>query len=207
MGLDQYLYAKRAFDPDSPDAEAVLSAAGKTAADLRTMADLDPFEHETGIYLDRWDPSKRAPADAIVNAADLMPFTTEHSCGGLLRWEDGKVAVEVTTIYWRKANAVHGWFVDNCQDGVDDCGTYPVDGEQLARLRSVCLDALAAYAEGDAEKAGEIMSPRAGFFFGGTDVDQWWVEDLRHTASEIDRVINLAASTPGRIDFAYHSSW
>jgi hypothetical protein len=23
--------------------------------------------------------------------------------------------------YWRKANAIHKWFVDNCQDGVDEC--------------------------------------------------------------------------------------
>lgn len=23
--------------------------------------------------------------------------------------------------YWRKANAIHGWFVDNVQKGNDDC--------------------------------------------------------------------------------------
>ena len=25
--------------------------------------------------------------------------------------------------YWRKANAIHGWFVRNVQNGKDDCGT------------------------------------------------------------------------------------
>ena len=23
-------------------------------------------------------------------------------------------------IYWRKANAIHNWFVENCQEGVDE---------------------------------------------------------------------------------------
>ena len=23
--------------------------------------------------------------------------------------------------YWRKFNALHNWFVQNCQDGVDEC--------------------------------------------------------------------------------------
>ena len=40
--------------------------------------------------------------------------------------------------YWRKANAVHKWFVDNVQDGKDDCGSYYVSKEKLQQLMHDC---------------------------------------------------------------------
>ncbi len=42
--------------------------------------------------------------------------------------------VTVQEMYWRKANQIHKWFVDNVQNGVDDCGDYYVDPEQLGQL-------------------------------------------------------------------------
>ena len=45
--------------------------------------------------------------------------------------------------YWRKANAIHRWFVQNVQDGVDDCGTYIVTREQLEQLKAACERVLA----------------------------------------------------------------
>ena len=44
--------------------------------------------------------------------------------------------------YWRKANAIHKWFVDNVQNGVDDCGEYKVTKEQLIQLHNACNDVL-----------------------------------------------------------------
>lgn len=41
-------------------------------------------------------------------------------------------------MYWRKANAVHKWFVDNVQGGEDDCGYYLVTKEQLEQLKEIC---------------------------------------------------------------------
>jgi hypothetical protein len=35
--------------------------------------------------------------------------------------------------YWRKANAVHGWFVNHVQRGVDDCKPYMVERSDLER--------------------------------------------------------------------------
>ena len=32
-------------------------------------------------------------------------------------------AVEFRLAYWRKANQVHAWFVEQVQGGKDDCGT------------------------------------------------------------------------------------
>ena len=46
--------------------------------------------------------------------------------------------------YWRKANAIHGWFVDNVQDGTDDCGTYSVSRESLKELLGLVNEVLEA---------------------------------------------------------------
>jgi hypothetical protein len=40
--------------------------------------------------------------------------------------------------YWRKANAIHKWFVANVQDGVDECQEAYVEREQLQELLEIC---------------------------------------------------------------------
>ena len=70
--------------------------------------------------------------------------------------------------YWRKANAIHKWFVDNVQNGTDDCGKYRVTVEQLKQLVKACKDILK-----DHSKAGELLPPQGGFFFGSTEIDEW----------------------------------
>ena len=45
---------------------------------------------------------------------------------------------EHEVMYWRKANAIHKWFVDNVQGGEDDCREYPVSNDQLIELRDTC---------------------------------------------------------------------
>jgi len=44
--------------------------------------------------------------------------------------------------YWRKVNSVHGWFVRELADGVDECQEIPVPFEKLKELRDNCLTAL-----------------------------------------------------------------
>lgn len=44
--------------------------------------------------------------------------------------------------YWRKANHIHKWFVDNVQDGNDDCHEYYVPIKKLHELRDTCFDIL-----------------------------------------------------------------
>ena len=105
--------------------------------------------------------------------------------------------VIVEALYWRKANAIHKWFVDNVQEGTDDCGNYDVSREQLAELRELILEVLASK---DASK----LPPQAGFFFGSTDVTDWYWEDLKSTAERIEQVLT---DFPEDWDFEYSSSW
>lgn len=111
-------------------------------------------------------------------------------------------AVEVSfrVGYWRKANQIHQWFVDNCQEGEDDCKEYWVGRDQLEALRDTCNTVLA-----DMSKAQELLPTQGGFFFGSTDYAEGYKSDLKYTIERIEKI--LADKALGECDFYYQSSW
>jgi hypothetical protein len=70
-----------------------------------------------------------------------------------VRTEEGTLEVG----YWRKANAVHGWFVRECANGVDECQEIPVSKIKLLELQAHCLIALMKRAE---EEVTSEASPK-----------------------------------------------
>jgi hypothetical protein len=101
--------------------------------------------------------------------------------------------------YWRKANQIHAWFVANVQDGVDECETYYVSRDKLQTLVDTCKKALA-----DKDNAGNILPPQSGFFFGSTDLDEWYFADLKDTVEKLEKA--LTAFGKGW-EFSYRASW
>ena len=99
--------------------------------------------------------------------------------------------------YWRKANAIHRWFVENCQDGIDNCATYYVGYEDLKELRDLCVRVLCKK-----ERPEEILPTQEGFFFGVTDYGEDYIYDLEETI----KICNWALSQDFDY-FEYHSSW
>jgi hypothetical protein len=57
--------------------------------------------------------------------------------------ESQYITVGFEAMYWRKANAIHNWFVENVQDGNDDCGRYYVCTDQLQALHDLCVKVIA----------------------------------------------------------------
>jgi len=108
------------------------------------------------------------------------------------------VNVDVTCAYWRKANQIHAWFVDNVQQGNDDCGEYYVSHEKLKELLDLVNKALA-------ERNPNLLQPRAGFFFGSYDIDEWYWNDLKNTKTKLDRIFALPEMS--KLSFYYTSSW
>lgn len=104
--------------------------------------------------------------------------------------------------YWRKANAVHKWFVDNVQDGEDDCRSQDVYEPQLEELRSLCKQILA-----DPGLGPTLLPAQKGFFFGCTDYDGYYLDDLRNTVRIIDHALDPANTVGKRNYFKYQSSW
>ncbi len=102
--------------------------------------------------------------------------------------------------YWRKANAIHRWFVENVQDGDDNCGTYAVDKEQLEELKALCEDVINRKVS-----ATKALPTTSGFFFGSTAYDEYYHEDLRNTIEIINQV--LVETDWETQTVCYSSSW
>ena len=102
--------------------------------------------------------------------------------------------------YWRKANQIHQWFVANVQNGNDDCGSYWVELGQLEALRDVCKGVL----DGNLKDV-ESLPTTSGFFFGSTEYDEWYKEDLENTIEQLNPIIERSKDT--KAEFAYRSSW
>lgn len=116
-------------------------------------------------------------------------------------WGEGESVVDEIIIgvgYWRKANAIHNWFVNNVQNGVDECQNSYVSREQLEWLRTLCEQAKASR-----EGAGDILPTTSGCFFGDTDYDDGYFEDLVNTI----KIINTALELPDTWIFEYQASW
>ena len=135
--------------------------------------------------------------------------------------------------YWRKANEIHNWFVENVQDGEDDCRYHrEVTREVLEELLDICNKVLAScklvngkiengynfdengnripiltdgkYVE-DPSVAEELLPTTSGFFFGGTSYDEYYVEDIENTIEIITKVLE---TTDFEREMVYYvSSW
>jgi hypothetical protein len=102
--------------------------------------------------------------------------------------------------YWRKANQIHRWFVQNVQNGVDDCGAYKVTKEQLIQLHNTCNDIL-----NDPNLAEQLLPTQSGFFFGNTAYDMWYYNDIENTKRIIDEILEYKSYCLD--DLYYSSSW
>ncbi len=103
-------------------------------------------------------------------------------------------------MYWRKANAIHNWFVQNLQDGKDECQETYVPIEKMVELRDLCQQVL-----DNREKAHELLPTRSGFFFGDTHYDDWYFRDLQATVDRFTIIIDNPDIK--QWDIHYRSSW
>lgn len=108
--------------------------------------------------------------------------------------------VEVCIAYWRKANAVHAWFV-NLAGGVDECQPIYVTRDHLVELRDLCASVIKQPA-----MAGDVMPTQGGFFFGSLDYDEWYMDDMKNTVDQLDKIL---ADNPedSWASFIYQASW
>jgi len=126
--------------------------------------------------------------------------------------------------YWRKSNQIHSWFVDNCQDGKDECQETEVPREQLKELLEICEKVLKILSEQkttktkktdkysqeneynlylDTDEIKDLLPTRAGFFFGDTEYDEYYKNDIEDTIEIIKRCLEL----PDDWTFKYRASW
>lgn len=125
--------------------------------------------------------------------------------------------------YWRKFNALHDWFVQNVQEGTDDCGEYWVSEENLKEIIDLCKKDLEILKTAPYHMSEELtdyftkekftyeiydidpellnLKPVSGFFFGSTDIDKYYKKELEGTIEQLTPLLEEKG------DFYYHSSW
>ena len=108
------------------------------------------------------------------------------------------LTVQLPVGYWRKANAIHGWIVNNCGGGVDECQQIKISRASAETLVDVCKMVLA-----DNSLAADMLPPTVGFFFGGYEVDEWYIDDLKRTIGIFEKALSDKT-----IDYlTYQASW
>lgn len=111
------------------------------------------------------------------------------------------MTVSIPVGYWRKANAIHGWIVNNCADGLDECQRIYISRDKAKELVEACKAVLA-----DKSLAEQLLPPQSGFFFGSYEIDEWYMRDLEQTIQIFEKV--LAAAERDEIDgVTYQASW
>lgn len=115
--------------------------------------------------------------------------------------------------YFRKFNALHGYIVDEFAGGEDNCQEIGLDRESVDKI-------IEALEQAEADPASEMnpLQPRSGFFFGSTEIDEYYLADVKQALALFRWIAGLMESEEGRqfvmdddgtrwITYSYQASW
>lgn len=224
MGLDMYLERMPRYRGATADD---VSAVESYLDWLKSKAEGSEYAQ---CSFTKWCGREKAPAKEYLEfyADYYKPHYSEWDTEHKHPW----MRITEQVGYWRKANQIHNWFVENIQDGVDDCNYHrEVTEEDLNELLDICKRVLDScemvdgqvnngweYRDGqripivepgkyvkDSSVAAELLPSTPGFFFGGTDYDEWYVQDIKNTIDIINKVLETTDFDTQMI--YYVSSW
>lgn len=139
----------------------------------------------------RFDESERKEYNRTLRAVGL----------GGLKVESKWLSLTVCLLYWRKANQIHRFFVQQVQGGIDECRQTGVNRDQLFQLLEKCREVHA-----DNTKAAILLPTQEGFFFGSTLYNAEYFSDIKDTITGLEVVLANDALKEGW-HFIYQSSW
>lgn len=112
-----------------------------------------------------------------------------------------KKTTEIEMGYFRKFNALHGYIVENFADGVDECQDIymPVDKtKELVENLKTILD--------DNTKAAELLPVTVGFFFGSSEYDSYYFDDVREAYEMFTAALAIIGDRD-EFTLKYRASW
>ena len=157
--------------------------------DMYLYADKYVSRKDYNKKVGEYDYATNEAFQTIVNALGAQDLIDEEWSG---------MTVSLPIGYWRKANQIHAWIVDNCADGVDECQRIYISRDKAEELVEACKQVIA-----NPSLAGSVLSPRSGFFFGSTDIDEWYLNDLKRTVD----IFEKALKSPDIDGVTYQASW
>lgn len=136
--------------------------------------------------------------------------------------------IEEEVAYWRKFNALHAWFVNNCGDGEDECQPIYVPVEKLEEVLGILkqvkekLDNSKLVKKsiktwnGESveidvydceEEVTELFSPQSGFFFGSTEIGEWYKNDVIDAIEVFEEILKEEELNGNDGYYYYQASW
>jgi len=137
------------------------------------------------LYISKYSDKQKSLRDKLADIEELAKYQPVGS-------------IEAEVMYWRKENHIHQWFVDNVQEGTDECQKTYVTRDNLEELVRVCKAVLANH-----DTASELLPCSSGFFFGGEEYNEYYFKALERTieAVENEDLEDFECS------YYYQSSW
>ena len=221
MGLDMYLYKTKKTEDVTPNQLVALDSYFDYIGRPEKYKDSTPQEWN-GLDM-----------DDVRNG--LIPLYKDEFMHRYSAWDKdhnyGFKTIFENVACWRKANQIHGWFVKNVQDEEDDCGYYEVSKEDLEGLLYTCKAVQAGsemvpgkikngdrwvdgkwvpimedgYIIKNPGVAEQLLPVTEGFFFGGYEYTQWYMQDITYT---VDILTEMLEKTDFEHEIVlYHASW
>lgn len=134
--------------------------------------------------------------------------------------------------YWRKFNALHGWFVTNLANQVDDCKEIYVSEENLKELHELLMKVQETLnnaktvetvhkdwngndytvesfdCENELNELGFV--PTEGFFFGGQNIDSYFKNNVDNTVKVFEEILaEIEENKKNGLssEYYYRASW
>lgn len=139
--------------------------------------------------------------------------------------------IEEEVAYWRKANQIHNWFIKNCGDNDFMARSISINDEKLEELLKTIILVLkdSKLVKGkinngytfnkdgkkeeilidgkyikDSTTAQKLLPTSEGFFFGSTDYDEYYIQQLKYTKKVLE---NLLKENNSMSEYYYEASW
>lgn len=206
MGLDMYLYKVKRID----------NASARDLAVINNYFEWMKHELDNDIHYEMEDWCGIGLEDVNIPLAHkyLREYKKRYATWDTEMKYGWRTIYEMIG-YWRKANHIHKWFVDNVQGGNDDCSDYEVSKGKLEALLCLCkvvkdnsklVDGKVQngykfenykevpimedgqYIE-DSTIAEKLLPRKNGCFFGGTGYDQWYMAAIEKTIEILETVL------------------
>jgi hypothetical protein len=175
MGLDMFLYRTKKVDGLEVEDYEKVDIAVSNINDVKEFVNI-----EKAIEPDEFNPAYNELNECVKQRGKSFSWLSIFEDIG----------------YWRKANQIHNFFVQECQDGIDECQYSMVSKEALEDLLERCKRAMKlkkVYLNDGIIKDGEgletFLPTSSGFFFGGTEFNEWYFEDVAETKKLITKVL------------------
>ena len=153
-----------------------------------------------------------------------------HKRGEHISW----LSVKEEVMYWRKANAIHNYFVQHCGGGVDECQVMKVSRKDIEKLVLYCDKIIKATTmvkskiengytfnkdgtkkplmeegemmdEAGTKVAKRLLPSQSGFFFGSTNYDQRYFQDIKDTYDALKPILDTFDFKKNYL--IYQASW